>query len=91
MNCSLENEDHMKFDQQLSDLLATLKTEQDAGKRQALVRQSIERLRSLEGPQFTTGHCENKAQPGGCQLHNLHCGYPNCDRRPAPANTQVQP
>jgi hypothetical protein len=31
---------------------------------------------------FTTGHCKNNAQPGGCQLHNLHCGYPACDRRP---------
>ena len=31
---------------------------------------------------FTTGHCANKAQPGGCQLHNLQCGYPTCDRWP---------
>lgn len=31
--------------------------------------------------QFTEGHCANKAQPGGCQLHNLQCGYPDCDRR----------
>ena len=31
---------------------------------------------------FTTGHCKNNAQPGGCQLHNLQCGYPDCDRRP---------
>ena len=31
---------------------------------------------------FTTGHCPNKAQPGGCQLHNLQCGYPTCDRWP---------
>lgn len=35
-----------------------------------------------EKPAFTTGHCENKSQPGGCQLHNLQCGYPDCDRRP---------
>lgn len=33
---------------------------------------------------FTTGHCPEKAKPGGCQLHNLHCGYPDCDRRPVP-------
>jgi hypothetical protein len=30
---------------------------------------------------YTTGHCKEKAQPGGCQLHNLHCGYPACDRK----------
>jgi hypothetical protein len=22
--------------------------------------------------------CENQAQPGGCQLPNVHCGYPKC-------------
>jgi hypothetical protein len=22
--------------------------------------------------------CENNAHPGGCQLPNVHCGYPNC-------------
>lgn len=30
---------------------------------------------------FTTGHCKEHAKPGGCQLHNLQCGYPACDRR----------
>jgi hypothetical protein len=30
---------------------------------------------------FTTGHCEEKKKPGGCQLHNLHCRYPDCDRK----------
>lgn len=33
-------------------------------------------------PAFTTGHCVERAKPKGCQLHNLHCGYPECDRRP---------
>lgn len=23
--------------------------------------------------------CEEKAKPNGCQLHNLHCGYPDCE------------
>lgn len=23
--------------------------------------------------------CEEKAKPNGCQLHNLHCGYPFCE------------
>ena len=31
--------------------------------------------------QYTTGHCEHNRAPGGCQLHNLHCGYPECDRK----------
>ena len=23
--------------------------------------------------------CEEAAKPNGCQLHNLHCGYPDCE------------
>ena len=38
---------------------------------------------------YTTGHCKEKAQPNGCQLHNLHCGYPACDRK-AVATPQPQ-
>ena len=34
-------------------------------------------------PNYTTGHCENHKKPGGCPLHNLQCGYPQCDRRQA--------
>ncbi len=30
---------------------------------------------------YTTGHCKEKAKPGGCQLHNLHCSFPACDRK----------
>ena len=30
---------------------------------------------------FTTGHCQEKAKPGGCRLHNIHCGFPDCDRK----------
>jgi hypothetical protein len=30
---------------------------------------------------FTTGHCKEKRKPGGCQLHNIHCGFPACDRK----------
>lgn len=33
-------------------------------------------------PNFTTGHCEHNNAPGGCQLPNVHCGWPECDRRP---------
>lgn len=31
---------------------------------------------------YTEGHCVEKLKKGGCQLQNLHCGYPACDRRP---------
>jgi hypothetical protein len=31
--------------------------------------------------QFTSGHCKEKAKVGGCQLHNLHCNFPACDRK----------
>ena len=37
-----------------------------------------------EPPAFTTGHCKEHNQPGGCQLHNVQCGYPACDRKAAP-------
>jgi hypothetical protein len=28
-------------------------------------------------------YCPEKLKPGGCQLHNLHCGYPKCNASPA--------
>ena len=37
--------------------------------------------RKVQMAEYTTGHCPNHNQPGGCQLHNLQCGWPNCDRR----------
>ncbi len=43
-------------------------------------------------PGFTTGHCQHNNRPGGCQLHNLQCGWPNCDRKAvAPSLADVQP
>ena len=30
----------------------------------------------------TNGYCANRKAPGGCQLHNLQCGYPQCDQQP---------
>ena len=36
---------------------------------------------STDAPKYTTGHCDNRKKPGGCQLHNLQCGYPKCDRK----------
>lgn len=38
---------------------------------------------------YTTGHCKEKARPGGCQLHNLHCGYPECDRETKPDTQEI--
>ena len=26
--------------------------------------------------------CPEKLKPGGCQLHNLQCGYPKCNEPP---------
>lgn len=44
---------------------------------------------------WTYGHCARKKAPGGCQLHNLQCGYPDCDRKraaaPTPAPVPVDP
>ena len=45
---------------------------------EALASASVGRMTMAE---YTTGHCPNHNQPGGCQLHNLQCGWPNCDRR----------
>jgi|GEM_PF-1654776 len=43
-------------------------------------------------PGFTTGHCQNNKQLGGCQLHNLQCGWPNCDRKAVePSLADAQP
>ena len=39
----------------------------------------------------TTGHCENHKQKGGCQLHNLQCGWPDCDRKPITSPPQRKP
>jgi hypothetical protein len=37
---------------------------------------------ALKGPpaqEVQTIHCPEKRKPGGCQLHNLHCGWPKCN------------
>jgi len=66
-----------------------------------LVRQmanEILRLRSLERPagrvvpdEPSVDYCPEKLKPGGCQLHNLHCGYPQCNEPPAAAPTAKHP
>jgi hypothetical protein len=40
---------------------------------------ALEEAKNLS-PTHTSGHCKNKARPGGCHLHNLQCSYPECDR-----------
>lgn len=40
---------------------------------------------------YTTGHCEQHKQNGGCQLHNLQCGWPDCDRKPISTPPKMQP
>jgi hypothetical protein len=45
----------------------------------------LDRLRSAsrqEGAAPVRDHCPEKLKPGGCQLHNLHCGYPKCNAAP---------
>lgn len=42
-----------------------------------------------QSPILTIGQCKEKAQPGGCQLHNLQCGYPTCDSAPASPTVSV--
>ncbi len=34
-------------------------------------------------PTVKRDYCPEKLKPGGCQLHNLHCGYPACNAAPA--------
>lgn len=45
------------------------------------VIQARDMVENKAPPKITTGHCKHNNQPGGCQLHNLQCGYPACDRR----------
>lgn len=33
-------------------------------------------------PDKQANYCPEKLKPGGCQLHNLHCGYPRCNQPP---------
>lgn len=53
----------------------------------------VGRVYSAKKPavQPATGHCKERAKPGGCPLHNLHCGYPECDRLPAAKPARIDP
>jgi hypothetical protein len=54
------------------------------------LRTAIAEAEKQEPVAYTTGHCKQKAQLGGCQLHNLHCGYPDCDRKAVATPTAAQ-
>lgn len=41
--------------------------------------------RQAPGDGYTYGHCDEHKRAGGCQRHNLQCGYPDCDRQPIAA------
>ena len=59
--------------------------EYQAWAREALANQPAQQ----EPAAYTTGHCENHKQKGGCQLHNLQCGWPDCDRKPLTDEQQI--
>ena len=46
--------------------------------------------RSLGSEKAQAIHCPEKLKPGGCQLHNLHCGWPKCNE-PAEASRPLPP
>lgn len=37
-----------------------------------------------------TGYCRHKNSPGGCQLHNIYCGYPKCDIHPIKSKVEYK-
>lgn len=45
------------------------------------IKSLVEKAQPLKlvEPAKPEGHCEQMKKPGGCQLHNLHCGYPKCN------------
>lgn len=59
----------------------------------AIEREARRQALEEDVPKYTEGHCRYKKLPAGCPLHNIQCGYPNCDRRPASATKppSVQP
>lgn len=36
----------------------------------------------VPGKPVPVDYCPEKLKPGGCQLHNLQCGYPGCNQPP---------
>jgi hypothetical protein len=77
--------------QQALDAFSGLLTFNPTAEEYQMGREAVAALRDrLAQPEqkpvaHTTGHCENHKQKGGCQLHNLQCGWPDCDRKPITA------
>ena len=44
--------------------------------------QSSEAVRNA-APAKRRDYCREMLKPGGCQVHNMHCGYPKCNEAPA--------
>lgn len=47
-------------------------------------REALDKLKAQ--PDNTRDYCPEKLKAGGCRLHNLHCGYPACNRPPKTAH-----
>lgn len=68
LDCAFEQTTYFWMKEELASSLMTLDN-------------IIKQVQRNEEPKYTTGHCKEHAKPGGCQLHNLQCGYPECDRK----------
>ena len=66
------------------------KDRQEVLRARAAIREALAQPEQ-EPVAHTTGHCENHKQKGGCQLHNLQCGWPDCDRKPITHPPQRKP
>lgn len=58
----------------------------------ALMHDAIDALASEPAPvaQPIVIHCPEKLKPGGCQLHNLQCGWPDCNQPPAQDDPEIE-
>lgn len=41
---------------------------------------------AVEEARIKRDYCPEKLKPGGCQLHNVQCGYPRCNEPPCECN-----
>jgi len=59
------------------NLEAMLKDAKAGGDRLLEVFEESEQLENNDNPVVV---CKNKDESGNCQLHNLHCQYPDCEK-----------
>ncbi|WP_454691185.1 hypothetical protein [Achromobacter aloeverae] len=50
-----------------------------------IYRAMVESAPAAESAEPVRDYCPEKRKPGGCQLHNLQCGYPKCNQPPKTA------